>query len=252
MGAGRRAGRWYRVGVAKKSRTPPPPRPVQAPKKRSEARDPRRTRLWLAIASGLVLLAAAGAALAFTFGRGDGGGGGEAGEGPCTVQTLEAQGQQHVPPAEIPEDFEYNSFPPVTGPHHPEPLVYAEYSEPVPQNRLIHNHEHGAIGIQYGVDVPEDVVRELVSWYRTDPRGLILAPLPDDERSAGLRDKITLTAWVVERENEDDPQSRILSQEGKLAVCDTFDQEAFDDFLERYRARGPEGFELDQLAPGTQ
>ncbi len=236
-------------GVAKKSRTPAPPRSVQAPKKRSEPRDPRRTRLWLAIVSGLLLLAAAGAALAFTFGRG---GGDEAEAGVCTVETFEAQGQEHVPPAEIPEDFEYNSFPPITGPHHPQSLIYAEYSEPVPQNRLIHNHEHGGVGIQYGPDVPDDVVQQLVNWYRTDPRGLVLAPLPDDERAADLSDKIALTAWTVERENPDDPQSRIVSQEAKLGICDTFEQEEFDDFLERYRARGPEGFQLDQLMPGTQ
>jgi hypothetical protein len=235
--------------VAKKSRTPAPPRPVQSPKQRKDPRDPRRTRLWLAVASGVLLLVAAGAALAFTFGRG---GGDEAQAGACEVQTLAAQGQKHVPPAKIPKDFEYNSFPPASGPHNPQTLIFTEYTEPVPQNRLLHNLEHGGVGAQYGPDVPEETVDQLIAWYRTDPRGLILAPLPDDEKAADLRDKIVLNAWVAERENEDDPQSRILKQEGKLAVCSTFDEDAFNDFLERYRAKGPEGFQLDQLAPGSQ
>ena len=235
--------------MAKKSRTPAPPRPVQSPKQRTEPRDPRRTRLWLAVATGFVLLAAAGAALAFTFGRG---GGDEAQEGPCRIQTLAAQGQKHVPPAKLPKDFEYNSFPAASGPHHPQPLVFAEYTEPVPQNRLLHNHEHGGVGVQYGPDVPEDAVRQLVAWYRNDPRGLVLAPLADDEEAARLGDKIALTAWVAERENENDPNSRILEQEGKLAVCSTFDEDVFNDFLDSYRAKGPEGFQLDQLAPGSQ
>ena len=57
--------------------------------------------------------------------------------------------------------------------------------------------------------------------------------------------------WVVERENPDDPGSRITQQEGKLAVCSDFEEDAFNDFLDDYRGKGPEGFTLDQMAPGS-
>ena len=235
--------------MAKKSRTPAPPRPVQAPKKRSEPRggDSRRTRLWLAVATGVLLLAGAAAALAFTFGRG--GGDAEAGD-VCQVQTVEAQGQGHV--TKLEKDFKPKSFPRTTGPHHGQPVVYDEYTQPVPQLNLVHNLEHGGVAVQYGSDVPDDVVAKLVAWYRNDPRGLIVAPLPDVEEAKELSDKIALTAWVVEREDEENPRSRITKQEGKLGICSTFDEDAFNDFLDKYRARGPEGFELDQLAPGSQ
>jgi hypothetical protein len=195
----------------------------------------------------VLLLAGAAAALAFTFGRG---GGDEEAGAVCDVQTVEAQGQGHV--AKLPKDFEPNSFPRTSGPHHPQPLVYDEYTDPVPQLNLVHNLEHGAVAVQYGPEVPEDAVAELVAWYRNDPRGLVVAPLPDTEEARELSDKIAMTAWVAERENEEDPRSRITKQEGKLAICSSFDEDAFNDFLDSYRAHGPEGFALDQLAPGSQ
>ena len=71
----------------------------------------------------------------------------------------------------------------------------------------------------------------------------------NDEKN-DLQNKIVMTAWVAEREVEDDPRSEITKQEGKLAVCDTFDEGAFDDFKDDHIARGPELFALDDLMPG--
>ena len=229
--------------VAKKSRTPSPPRPVQAPKRRTEPRDPRRTRLWLAVGAAAILLAAGGAGLAFALRGGD-----EAASGPCQIRTYPSQGSNHV--AKLPEGFEYNSYPPTSGPHNQQTLVFGEYQEPVPLLNVVHNLEHGGVAVLYGSDVPEDTVRRLTAWYRTDPRGLILAPLADDERAANLRDKITLSAWVAELEDEDNPASRVTTQEGTQAVCSTFDEDAFNEFLDDYRAKGPERATLDQLQPG--
>lgn len=178
-------------------------------------------------------------------------GGGDAQAGPCTIQVFKGQGQNHVPPAKLPKGFEYNSYPPTSGPHHPQPLVWGEYTDPVPQNQLVHNLEHGGVAIQYGTDVSAETVQKLTDWYRTDPRGLILAPLPDDEKAAKLANKIVLGAWTAERENPGDPNSEIANQEGRLATCSAFDEGAFDDFLEDYRVKGPEPFELEHLQPGS-
>ena len=236
--------------MAKKDRAPAPPRPVQAPKVRSsrEPRDPRRTRLLIAAVAGIVLLAAAVGGIAFAMTRG--GGDAEAG-GACEITTVEAQQQDHVPPAEIDlDEFEYNTYPPSSGPHHPQPALFGEYPDPVPTDRYLHAQEHGGITIQYGSEVPDDVVQRLIGWYRTDPRGLILAPLPDEPEASDLQNSIVLTAWVAEREVADDPGSEITKQEGKLAVCSTFDEGEFDDFKDDYLAQGPELFSLDQLMPG--
>jgi hypothetical protein len=232
--------------VAKKSRTPSPPkRPVQAPKKRSQPRDPKRTRLILGILGGVIVVGGIAGALAFTLGRG---GDAEAG-GVCEIQRFPSQGQNHV--AKLPKDFEPNSYPRTSGPHSQQTLVYGDYDDPVAELNLVHNLEHGAVGTQYGSDVPEEVVDRLVAWYRTDPRGLILAPLPDNEKAADLQDKIVLSAWVAELEDEDDPNSDIVKQEGVLGICSTFDEGDFNDFLDDFRAKGPERFELDQLQPGS-
>jgi uncharacterized protein DUF3105 len=202
----------------------------------------------LAALGGVILVAGVAGALAFTLGRG---GDAEAG-GVCRIQKFPSQGSNHVPPAKLPKGFKYNSFPATTGPHHPQTLVFGEYTEPVAQRNLLHNQEHGGVAVQYGPEVPEDVVRRLTDWYRTDPRGLILAPLPDTERAKPLADKIMLSAWWAQLEDEDDPRSRVVKQEGVLGTCSTFDADDFNDFLDKYRAHGPERATLDQLPPGSQ
>ncbi|MDQ3669345.1 MAG: DUF3105 domain-containing protein [Actinomycetota bacterium] len=236
--------------MAKKSRTPPPPRRVQAPKKRTEPRRkaPANRRKLLAVAAAAALVVAAAGGIAYAVSRG----GGASEAGPCVRQTFKAQGQSHVPPAELPKNFEYNSYPPTSGPHHPQPLVWGEYTDPVPQNQLVHNLEHGGLAVQYGKDVSAATVEELTAWYRsTDPRGIILAPLLDNEKAAPLAKKIVLGAWTAERQNADDPSSEISKQEGHLATCSAFDEDAFDDFVDDYRAKGPELFPLEQLEPGS-
>ena len=230
--------------MAKKSRTPRPPRPVQAPKRRTEARDPRRTRIWIAALLGVLLLAGAVAGTVFALGRG-----GDAEAGVCKVQTFPSQGSRHV--AKLPKNYKPNSYPRTSGPHHPQTLVFSDYERPVPELNAIHNLEHGGVLVQYGKDVSPETVRRLVDWYRVDPRGLILAPFPDNEKAARYADRIVLAAWVAELEDEDNPRSRVVKQNGVLGVCSGFDEDAFDDFLDKYRAQGPERFELDQLAPGS-
>ena len=203
--------------------------------------------MWIAAIAGALILAGiiGGAVLAF---GGNDGAGSAAGD-VCQVQTVEAQGQGHV--TKLPDDFEPATFPRVTGPHHPNPLVYNQYSDPVPQLNLVHNLEHGAVAVQYGSDVSEETIDAITAWYRNDPNGLVVAPLPDVEQAKPLADKITLAAWVAERETEGDPFAEITKQEGELAVCSGFDEDEFNDFISKYRARGPELFELEQLAPGT-
>jgi hypothetical protein len=204
--------------------------------------------MWAAAALGALLLAAAIGGIAYAVTRG-GGDDASASAGVCQVQTVEAQGQGHV--ERLPADFEPASFPRATGPHNEQTVIYGEYRDPVPQMNLVHNLEHGAVAIQYGPDVPDDVVEQLTNWYRVDPNGIVLAPLPDVDEAEELSDKIAMTAWVAERDPEDDPSAEIEKQEGKLAVCSTFDEGDFEDFLDNYLGRGPELFTRDQMPPGS-
>jgi len=226
--------------VAKKSSTPPPPRrPVQAPKQRTTPREPGSGRnRWLvpaiAAAGGLIALAAV---LGFWLLRGDGGAVFE--EAGCEVETFEAQGRDHV--EELPEDFEYDSFPPTTGPHHPVPAPWGVYDDPVDQLRLVHNLEHGGLVIQHGEGVAQEDVDAVLEWYRQDPNGKVVAPLPD------LEDRIAVGAWTA----PESPDTDEAVGEGVLMTCPSFDRGAFDAFKSRYGFRGPERFPRELLTPGA-
>jgi hypothetical protein len=204
----------------------------------------------LLIVGALVLLALIGGGIAFAMRGGDDGGGASA-NGVCKVTTYKAQGQKHITTDTLPKGFTYNSFPPTSGTHFQTPLIFGEYRKPVLQTHLVHNLEHGGVGVQYGPDVPQATVDKLLDWYQTDSRGLVMAPLPDDPKAAALKDKIALSAWVADRDGDPtDPNTRVTKQTGTLGICSTFDEDAFNDFLDDYRGKGPEYFPLDSLAPG--
>jgi hypothetical protein len=158
----------------------------------------------------------------------------------CTVQAFPAQGRQHV--QAVPKNFKYNSSPPTSGPHHPQPAPFDVYDEPVEQFRLVHNLEHGGVVIQYGRQVPRRTVDALVAWYREDPNGIVIAPLP------ALGRVIALAAWTA-----DVDASGAVSENGQgiLAKCTRFDEDAFNAFMDEYAFRAPERFPRDQLAPGN-
>lgn len=218
----------------KKSRVPTPPRKVDAPKPRprqpSQPRTPstggggsRRTR-WLFLGLGAVILVVGvGIALATTLGGGQDASAALSAAG-CTEQSPPSQGRQHV--LELEEGFQYNTFPPTSGPHHPQWAIWNIYDRPVPLIRQVHNLEHGGIVVQYGDEVPAETVSQIEAWYRQDPTALLVAPLP------GLNDKVALTAW------------------GQLAICPGFDEAAFNAFRDAHIFKGPERFPENRLQPG--
>jgi len=231
----------------KKSRVPAPPRPVQAPKRRVQApqrrveqRAERRSPLWLFALGAAILIAAGGVGIAMAF-RGGGGIGANAVDGPCQRTTFPPQGRQHV--QQLGKDFKYNSFPPSSGPHYPVPAVYNVYDQPVPEIRLVHNLEHGAIEVQYGSKVPRSVIQEIVAWYSKSPLGMVVAPIGSDVTELhatpppGADRKIFLTAWT------------------HVATCGTFNDGAFTRFRDDYRnphGDAPEtpNYPLSLLRPG--
>jgi Protein of unknown function (DUF3105) len=204
------------------------------------------------IALGAALVVAAGvAAIAFAVGGGDEEKAGADTLGPCTVKTFPAQGLDnksqragHV--SKLPEGFKYNSFPPTSGPHDAQWVIWNVYDTPVPQINLVHNLEHGGIAVQYGSEVPKATVDQIVAWYADDPNGIVVAPLPD------LGKRIALTVWTADYDGDPtNPDARITKSEGRVATCTAFDEEAFSEFRDDYRYQGVERFEPDQLQPGT-
>lgn len=208
--------------MAKKVRTPAPPkRPVQAPKVRSAPRDEQRSRkiLYAIAASGLLLL---GAVLAFFLLSGGDDGGGKKAED--AVATLRAEGwtykkakdlgRTHVP--EFQPGFKYNTVPGTSGQHSNQTVIYGAYDQPVSEINLVHNLEHGAVGMFYGDEISDAVVGQMQEYYSKDPNGLIFGPDPR------LGDQIALAAWT------------------HLAKGKTFNEEVFDTFIEEFGFKGPE------------
>lgn len=221
-----------------KSRTPPPPRRVQAPKRRTdEAAVARRRRVVLLGVVAAVVVGAAVAATVILVSRSGSSAEETLRAAGCTIQQAPAQGRQHVD--RPPEDFQFNTTPPTTGPHNGQWAPWDVYTEPVEQFRLVHNLEHGGVVIQYGDDVPQSTVDAIVGWYREDPNGLVVAPFPQ------LGDKVALQAWVTPETAPEEPGR------GVVATCPGFDAGVFDTFVEEYGFRGPERFDRGDLQPGT-
>ncbi|HKO75388.1 MAG TPA: DUF3105 domain-containing protein [Gaiellaceae bacterium] len=165
-------------------------------------------------------------------------------DGACTRQTFPPMGRQHV--EKLSSDFRYNSYPPTSGPHYPPgskaPAVWNLYDTPVDEAALVHNLEHGGVVVQYGADVPDSTVEEITRWYQDQDtqNGLVVAPIWPSIQATPPADagkKIYLTSWT------------------HLMTCPTFDQGAFDNFVDDYRGPSgdaPEKFPLDSLAPGGQ
>jgi Protein of unknown function (DUF3105) len=191
-----------------------------------------------------ILLVAVGVGVAMAFR----GGGNEAladgTVGPCVMKTYPPMGRQHV--NNLSAGFQYNSFPPTSGPHYPPgpkaPAVWNIYDSPVDEIALVHNLEHGGIVVQYGSKVPRATVAQIAQWYQASPLGMVVAPLPrladiHAKAPAGSESKIFLTAWT------------------HAATCSAFDEDAFSQFRDAYRGPdgdAPEKFPLEALQPGGQ
>jgi hypothetical protein len=215
----------------KKSRTPPPPRPVQAPKVRTDARgprsrDPRRTRLAFLGVGAVIVVIALAAGLGIALGGGGGGANdAELSIGGCIARTFPQEDRNHA--TSLPADYKYNSFPPTSGTHNPTPAIWNIYNEPVQQMLLVHNLEHGGIVVQYGDEVPQATVDQIAAWYQKDPVAVVVAPLP------GLKGKVAATAWT------------------HVLTCPGFNEEALDKFTAAFRYKGPERFPSSAMQPGT-
>ena len=237
--------------MAKKVRTPTPPAPrkVQAPKKRTGPRHPAaaqpRPRLPLFAAAGAVVVLAAIVVGVMVLGRGSGTDiADEVRAAGGTYRQVEARdnlrpNMRHV--TSLPKGFKYNTNPPTSGLHFPSTILWGMYDGPVNRLRSVHNLEHGGLVIHYGPNVPNGTLEQLRDFYQDDPTAIVIAPL------SSLGNKISLAAWTFDlgRLNE-----RGYEGEGRLAIMPRFDEEIFLAFVDEYRFQGPERFEPEDLEPG--
>ena len=93
------------------------------------------------------------------------------------------------------QPVQYNSVPPVGGPHWPAPAGWGISSTQIPNERVVHNLEHGGIVIDYNGIGDADVakLKALVTSYPRDQFNEIKVVLqPYDKIAPG---SIALTAW---------------------------------------------------------
>jgi Protein of unknown function (DUF3105) len=242
--------------VAKKPRTPAPPRRVQAPKQRHEPHrglDAARRRLILYGAAGAAIVAlAAVLVVLFATGKSDNAGDGTdrkvasamAAAG-CTFKSKPVlppkTANYHSDVPKLSTKVNWSTFPPSGGSHYQLWAVWGFYKEQVNPRQVVHNEEHGGVIIWWGPKVPAATVDELQTFYFDSPTGMFGTPI------AGLGNKIALTAWTG------DPRRYYQNGYygiGKIAVCPRFDEKAFSAFRDAYRGHGPEGTPESANAPG--
>jgi hypothetical protein len=117
---------------------------------------------------------------------------------------------------DLPEDT-YNSNPPSSGPHYPNTAIVDFYDEPLEDQFVIHNLEHGDIWIAYHPRISEDSKERLKDF---SDRYVIISP-----REANEFD-ISLVAW-----------GRVDS----FNLSENIDlEQRIKDFVLRYDDKGPE------------
>jgi hypothetical protein len=152
------------------------------------------------------------------------------------------------------EAVKYETFPASVGTHHPTPAVWNIYSQPVDPRQAVHNLEHGAIVIWYGMEVPEAERRKLEDFYDEDPLAILVTPLPT--KSPGvtypphepLGTRIALSAWTADVNTA---SGEVSNERGVVSICPRFDEGAFTAFRDEFRGKGPERVDVSAQRPGT-
>ncbi len=134
------------------------------------------------------------------------------------VQRYPIQSRNHI--AVGAQHPAYNSDPPTSGWHYDTPADAGFYENPLPDEQLIHNLEHGHIVISYDCSrlgdcaQVKDALRSLVA--KNNSWKIVAAPRKNRDAA------IALTAW------------------GVLERLDGYDAESIDAFIRTYRDKGPE------------
>jgi hypothetical protein len=119
-------------------------------------------------------------------------------------------GQEHKP---------YNSTPPTSGPHYPQPIAPIDpgfYSTPQVPEKVLHNLEHGNIVIWYNPDAPEQVKSDIRAAVNEVPNYTLATPY--DNMKPGYN--VVITAWA------------------QLQYCKQVSKQVVDDFRTKYQGRG--------------
>jgi hypothetical protein len=135
--------------------------------------------------------------------------------GPGARISVIAPGANHLIQGQ-PYQGRYNSNPPTSGPHWPAPAPWGVYTQPLADETLVHNLEHGGIWISYKNAKDPDLAGRLDDVARRY-RKVVVTPRPADDAP------IAVAAW------------------GRLLKLQAFDEAQIVAFIEAYMGKtGPE------------
>ncbi len=140
-------------------------------------------------------------------------------KGPDYSQSVEILGRNHI--QEGTTFNGYNSNPPTSGNHYPNPVPARFYDRELPDEQLVHNLEHGHVWIAYKPNLSGEIIDILKVF---GGGNIVVTP-----RSKNDTD-IALAAW------------------GRLDKFNIeaggIDQQRIKDFISRYQNRGPENVSI--------
>lgn len=133
-------------------------------------------------------------------------------------------GRTHVPEG---TKVNYNSNPPTSGDHWPQPAEWGIYLSPLPDEQLVHNLEHGGIWISYK-DLDNDAITKLGALAKKYPQAVIITPRRENDR------KIAVASW------------------GRLDTFDVLDIERIEKFIQANINKSPEPLaSFEQMLTGA-
>lgn len=116
-------------------------------------------------------------------------------------------GQQHPP---------YNSNPPASGWHYPEPASWGFYDRELADEQVVHNLEHGGVWIAYQPNLDQATKDEIKRIVDRFPSKVIATARSKNDRA------VTIVSW------------------GRILKLETFSKDQMLDFIKRNRNHGPE------------
>jgi hypothetical protein len=114
------------------------------------------------------------------------------------------------------DPVQYDTVPPVAGPHAPGAAPCGVFAEQLPNENLVHTLEHGAIGLLFRPDLDIEQIRTLEDIVGEFETHVFSAPF------AEMDSPITITSW------------------GFRMPLDEVDEPAIQEFIDEFRQKGPE------------
>ncbi len=133
---------------------------------------------------------------------------------PDRSRVIPIQVSQHFGPSEAHPP--YDSNPPTSGPHFPDPPQWGIYRAIFPDEKILHDLEHGGVWISYRDISDPDQVHQLEAIAGRYPNLIILTYRPANDTP------IAVAAW------------------GRLLTLDRVDAAQINNFFLRYSGKGPE------------